>query len=388
MCTTSETLGLIVNTLRNYPNLSRAELTTMLSLSPATLTHHVRDLIDAGWVEEQHVRRTSGGGRPRVGLALRNTATYAVTMTFSPTSLTAAVIDFGGHIVAKTRVEQPMGHVTDAMATVDRVLHDLVRAQEEKFPRFAGIGLAIPGIWDPESETVVFTPNLPEWVGMKLRDLIQRHGHDEPVFIANDADAGAWGELWFGAGRDVQDMMYVLYDIGIGAGIIIQRQLIRAQNNSIGEIGHMFVDSSNKDIRCGCGQYGCLEALGSLTALQHYQDQGMELPQTLDKISRYLSIGLGGLINVFSPQIIVFSSHIFAHYPSLWPSVVRNTRGRLLQHLVHKTQFLQSPLDDNASLLGLAGLLFEQELTRSQGQTVTTVNPSQWLIHPASSPAP
>jgi len=382
LLSTQEIMGLITNTLRNYPNLSRAELSTMLPITPATLTHHIRDLIDAGWVEERSLRKTSVGGRPRMGLTLRNSATYAVTMVISPNVLVGAIIDFGGHIVIKTRIEHAMDNITEAIAVIQRQVDELVTHLSVRSARFAGFGIAIPGIWDPESETVVFSPNLPEWAGMKLRELIRRNTGIEPTIVENDADAAVWGELWFGAGREVQDMMYVLCDSGIGAGIVLQRQLIRGQNNSIGEIGHLFVDSGNTEFICGCGQYGCLEALASLTALQHYQENGTPTPIALAKISQYLAIGLGGLINVLSPQVVVLGGPMLNLYPDLWPSIVRDTRSRLLNHLAHKTQLILSPLEDNAALLGLAGLLFEQELARAQGQTITTVSPNQWLNRP------
>ncbi|AEJ40159.1 XylR [Sulfobacillus acidophilus TPY] len=381
-----EIIGLITYTLRNYPNLSRAELATMLPVTPATLTHHVRELIDGGWVEEQSARRNNTGGRPRMGLTLRNEAAYAIAMTVSPDLLTGAIVDFGGHIIAKMRLEHPMGQIPSSLQVIQRMTDVLLERYPHQSGRFAGYGIAIPGIWDPESETVVFSPNLQEWAGMKLRELIRRSTDTEPTLVENDADAAAWGELWFGAGRDVQDMMYVLCDTGIGAGIIIQRQLIRGQNNSIGEIGHIFVDSSDSEFLCGCGQYGCLEALGSLTALQRYHAGGMTLSSSLGRVSRYLSIGLGGLINVLSPQVVVLGGRMLAMYPDLWPAIVRDTRSRLLNHLTHKTQLILSPLEDNAPLLGLAGLLFEQELARSQGQAIHTVSPSQWLTRHDPSP--
>lgn len=386
--TVQTNVGFLVNVLRNYPYLSRAELNTMLPVTAATLTHQIRDLIDAGWVQENSLRRPSTGGRPRVGLTLRNDAAYAISVLIGPNTTTIAVTDFGGHIVVKEHLCHPMASITKGISAINQTIEKLLSTHAIDRQRLAGVGIAIPGIWDPETETVVFSPNLQEWAGMKLYELFRRTTQFSSIVVENDADAAAWGELWFGAGREVQDMMYVLCDVGIGAGIIMQRQLVRGQNNSLGEIGHLFVDSQNSDFVCGCGHFGCLEALASLTALDRYLAQGVPAPVALDTIAQYLAIGLGGLINVLCPQMVVLGGTMLKSYPELWPLTFRYTRSRLLTHLTHKTQLILSPLEDNAALLGLAGLIFERRLAESQGQTVNTVPPSQWLTynHPPKTP--
>jgi glucokinase len=225
---------------------------------------------------------------------------------------------------------------------------------------------------------VVFSPNLPDWNGMKVGELFRRSTNMESVIVENDADAAAWGELWFGAGREIQDMMCVLCDVGVGSGLVINRQLVRGQDNSVGEIGHIFVDSHGPAYTCGCGHEGCLEAVASLGALNRYLTAGMTQGEALDRIAKYIGMALGSIVNVLCPQIVVLGGAMLQSYPVLWPLIVQNTRARVLNHLMHKTQFILSPLGDYAPLLGLADLVFERRLQIGQGAPVDTVPPSQW----------
>lgn len=377
-CATRIEADHIIRILRNYPQLSRSELATLLPVTPATLTHQVRDLIDAGWIVETSSHRSSTGGRPRIGLSVDNEAAYAVVVSVGLTTVLVAAVDFGGHIVAKREIRDSMAAVAQGINVVSDAIKEVMTQLAVDASKWAGLGVAIPGIWDPDSESVVFSPNLPDWNGMKVGELFRRSTNMESVIVENDADAAAWGELWFGAGREIQDMMCVLCDVGVGSGLVINRQLVRGQDNSVGEIGHIFVDSHGPAYTCGCGHEGCLEAVASLGALNRYLAAGMTQGEALDRIAKYIGMALGSIVNVLCPQIVVLGGAMLQSYPVLWPLIVQNTRARVLNHLMHKTQFILSPLGDYAPLLGLADLVFERRLQIGQGAPVDTVPPSQW----------
>ena len=368
----------IIRILRNYPQLSRSELVTLLPVTPATLTHQVRDLIDAGWIVETSSHRSSTGGRPRIGLSVDNGAAYAVVVSVGLTTVLIAAVDFGGHIVAKREIQDSMTAVAQGINVVSDAIKEVMMQLAIDASKWAGLGVAIPGIWDPDSESVVFSPNLPDWNGMKVGELFRRSTNMESVIVENDADAAAWGELWFGAGREIQDMMCVLCDVGVGSGLVINRQLVRGQDNSVGEIGHIFVDSHGPSYTCGCGHVGCLEAVASLGALNRYLAAGMTQAEALDRVAQYIGMALGSIVNVLCPQVVVLGGAMIQTHPVLWPLIVQNTRARILNHLLHKTQFILSPLGENAPILGLAGLVFERRLQADPGAPTDTVPPSQW----------
>src|SRR5690606_30685512 len=126
-----------------------------------------------------------------------------------------------------------------------------------------GVGVGIAGFVDENRSTVVFAPNL-DLRGEPLRDRIRRR-IDLPVVVENDANAAAWGEARFGAGRGVDHVICVTLGTGIGGGIILNGQLFRGRYGVGAEIGHYRVVPDGR--LCGCGNRGCWEKYASGRAL-------------------------------------------------------------------------------------------------------------------------
>ncbi len=144
-----------------------------------------------------------------------------------------------------------------------------------------GIGVASPGPLDHHTGIIYQPPNLPAWQGVPLRDiLIEKYGR--PVFVENDANAAALGEYMFGAGQGCAEVVYLTVSTGIGAGVLVRGKILEGVNGAAGEIGHIVIDWQGTEL-CSCGNYGCLEAWASGTAIARKaneaiaQGQGAEL---------------------------------------------------------------------------------------------------------------
>jgi glucokinase len=151
--------------------------------------------------------------------------------------------------------------------------------------------------------------------------------------VENDANAAAWGEFRFGAGRGLKHMVFITLGTGVGGGIITHGVLLRGAQGAGGELGHVTIDPTGP--RCGCGNYGCLEALASGTAIQRrarevanersnsalgrlaierqvlgedvtrLAQEGDEASiSVLEETGRWLGIGLAGFVNAFNPEVI------------------------------------------------------------------------------------
>lgn len=142
---------------------------------------------------------------------------------------------------------------------------DIVEELAGHYPANAigGVGVGIAGFVDENRSTVIFAPNL-DLCKEPLRDRIQ-HRINLPVIIENDANAAAWGEARFGAGRGVGHVVCVTLGTGIGGGIIINGQLFRGRYGVGAEIGHYRVVPNGR--QCGCGNRGCWEKYASGRAL-------------------------------------------------------------------------------------------------------------------------
>lgn len=181
------------------------------------------------------------------------------------TKIMAALADAHGSVIARKRMPTPRNtkgeHVVAAIADIVAVLLAEHRVESRQL---AGIGLAIPGTVAPAEGKVVFTPNM-TLSGMVIAPLL-RNRFKVPVYIGNDVNLGTLGEAWRGAARSASSAVGVFVGTGIGAGLVINGQLVTGRRNAAGEIGHMVMQPGGP--LCGCGNRGCLEAFASRTAIE------------------------------------------------------------------------------------------------------------------------
>jgi glucokinase len=176
------------------------------------------------------------------------------------TKVAAGVVDENGAILARTRRPTPSaspGDVEDVIAACVEELRDGHQVE--------AVGVGAAGFIDADRSRVLVAPNL-SWRDEPLRDAVAlRTGL--PVVVENDANAAAWAEHRFGAGRGEPHLVVVTVGTGIGGGIVLDGRLYRGRYGIGAEFGHMQVSQSGR--RCGCGQHGCWEQYCSGRALLH-----------------------------------------------------------------------------------------------------------------------
>lgn len=174
------------------------------------------------------------------------------------TKIAGAVVDAGGSILAEDRVVSP---ATDPSAIEEAVAGLVARFAHDH--RIEAVGVGAAGYIASDRSTVQFAPNI-AWRNEPLGDDLGRLT-GLPVVVENDANAAAWGEFRYGAGRDVDDQLMVTVGTGVGGGVVIDGRLLRGAHGVAAEIGHLCVVPDGR--LCGCGNHGCLEQYGSGTAL-------------------------------------------------------------------------------------------------------------------------
>ena len=171
-------------------------------------------------------------------------------------------IDLGGTAIKAAVVCEERGILTDrsilteAASGPDGIVGQLAALVAALYPLggetldladFAGVGVGAPGAVDAERGVLSYPPNLPGWGVVHLRDelqnrLLEKEGLSMPVFLDNDANAAAFGEAFYGAGRQFRDFLMVTLGTGVGGGIILNRKLYRGPHGTAGEIGFMIID--------------------------------------------------------------------------------------------------------------------------------------------------
>jgi glucokinase len=145
------------------------------------------------------------------------------------------------------------------------LIEEVIASEGDDRTKIGGVGIGVPGIIDMERGWVKFLPNLPD----NWRDVPLCQAMEERVglttHLLNDARSATFGEWKFGGGRGVQTMACFTLGTGIGGGTIINGRLHLGIGGTAGELGHLTIDFNGP--RCGCGNYGCLEAFASGPAI-------------------------------------------------------------------------------------------------------------------------
>jgi glucokinase len=251
----------------------------------------------------------------------------AIGVDVGGTKIAAAVVSPEGKILNEVR------YPTQAVPP-NRLIETIARAITEVKDGFevGGVCLAVPGLILAAENKVIFAPNLHEIENIRLDEEIGS-STGTSVTVENDANAAAWGEFRYGAGKDVEHQVFITLGTGVGGGIITHGMLLRGAQGAGGELGHVTIDATGP--RCGCGNHGCLEALASGTAIRRRAREvandrpgsalgrlaverevlGEDVTRlaqegdeasilVLEETGRWLGIGLAGFVNTFNPEVI------------------------------------------------------------------------------------
>jgi glucokinase len=181
------------------------------------------------------------------------------------TKVQASLVQESGEIIGRERCPTPrQGGPERVVAAIEKAMDDMLRKGGVSADDLTAIGIAVPGVVDPDRGIVVVAPNM-ELTGVALVSLLEARVKP-PIVIGNDGNFGALGETWLGSARNADSVLYICVGTGIGSGFVRQGKLWRGDRESAGEIGHMIMQLHGP--KCGCGNYGCFEALASRTAIE------------------------------------------------------------------------------------------------------------------------
>ncbi|MBI5700566.1 ROK family protein [Candidatus Saganbacteria bacterium] len=237
---------------------------------------------------------------------------YFAGIDIGGTKIASAIADSNGKIVSDINVPTHADQgKTKVIANIIKSVKTLIAGNKVKV---SAIGIGAPGPIIYDKGIIINPPNLSGWKKVNLKSILEDE-FNMPVYVDNDANCAALGEALFGAGVNAKDFLYITVSTGIGGGIIIDRKIYRGKNGSAGEFGHMIIDPSG--YKCGCGNYGDLEAMASGTSIRKRSgDDAMAIHikagqgdkkalKVIDETTKYLGMGLANLINIFNPELVV-----------------------------------------------------------------------------------
>lgn len=256
--------NLIFNQIRLRQPISRADLARASGLQRSTVSLIVEELLADRWIEEGSIGYIPRGRKPTF-LHL-NDKRVVLALDVHPAQISLAVVDIGGRVIAEDLLALP-SDPGKVIASIVRHVRKLIAAHSEL--SFEGIGISLPGRFNPNLETSIFAPNIPWPLGQLKCRLENTTGL--AAVADNVANACALSEVWFGYSEAGSDLVAVNVSEGIGAGILANGHLMRGEGGVAGEFGHIQIDP--KGPLCGCGGKGCWETIASNRAGLRYYSQ-------------------------------------------------------------------------------------------------------------------
>jgi predicted NBD/HSP70 family sugar kinase len=360
----------LLKIIRAESPISRADLAKRTKLTRATVSALVEELIRDHLVAEIGIGESSGGRKPML-LEMNRGAGCVFGIDLRANEILFVVTDLLGGRVSVTSYDykDPLdGNLTFMQ------LQEIIAAEQAALPEsplgLTGVGIGIHGFVEHPGGRILFVPyhgwkNL-EWK-QKLEEKLQI-----PVFIDNEANLAALGELEFGAASGLSDMLYLSIGAGIGAGMILGGEVFRGIGGFAGEVGHTTME--REGLACTCGNLGCWEMYASEKALADrlglkygpgVSKQLLEMlrnedPGALAAVKDAgisIGIGIANLVHIFNPQMVVIGNTFGKYQEWLSPHVEEAIRARILPVQKEIVQIRYSALEDQACAVGAASMV-------------------------------
>jgi glucokinase len=298
-----------------------------------------------------------------------------------------AGIDVGG-----TKIALGLGGLDGQLLTLSRLptqielgphrimqaaLDQLEQMASQIDAQIAGIGICCGGPLDRGKGLILSPPNLPNWDEFPIVRIVNER-FEVPALLDNDANVAALGELHYGAGRGLQDLMYMTISTGIGGGLIIRGEVVHGVADAAGEVGHMTVQPDGP--LCGCGARGCLEVLCSGTAIARRASERLlrgdvqssmkgksitaklvaEAARDGDALARevwdetvyYLAIGIGAVISLLAPEAVILGGGVSLAGDQLLVPLNEQVKTRSRMLPAEKINITQAALAGDSGVYG------------------------------------
>jgi predicted NBD/HSP70 family sugar kinase len=355
-------------------------------LSPSGISKLIGVLINKGVVLED-VAVVRNRGRRAISLKLNENSIYSIGVRLARNYIKCGLFNAKGDLLDSARQDI----VTKRLAETTTVLRNLIRGTlataEQKGIDIFGIGISAPGPLFTFDGRLVLTSNYPEWQGFSVKSFIEEE-FGLTTYVEHDANASVLAERWYGKGRDCSDLVYVVVDRGVGAGIFSNGVLYRGHQNIAGEIGHTSINFNGP--QCECGQRGCLEMYCSSFSVMkeargvyaEQQPPGWTSDMTIDNLfelanegeeyavkvvqqaGRFLGIGLVNLINTHNPERIILGDEMTRAGKVWFDAVISTVKAQTLPEVLKGTDIQVSDLAIEPAFLGTGVLVVSKAFER------------------------
>ncbi len=369
----------VLQTLFDLGPTSRAKLAKLSGTKRTTITGIVQPLLDGGLLIEGEPSGKRGVGKPARPLWFSPDASPVCAVALMPGHIQTAMVSLRGEVYAEHSVsfgegENDRAHYVSAIErTIDQ---SLSRARS----RPLGIGIAVGGMTDPDTGSIV-AMNLAPWMaGLELTRIVEdRFGLD--TLVDHHPRAILMGERWFGRGRRLRDFAIIYADEVLGCSLFLNGEPFRGPHGAGGELGHTIV-STNGDV-CTCGRRGCWETIATLPWLRRRAAQlEIENAESMDAVllcklaernpvadallteyAHNIAIGIVNLETLLMPGNFIIYGNAAKGSQQFLDRIEQFTKRIAVRHPGEAVHVMFGNKDQEAmTLRGAAGLVIADEL--------------------------
>lgn len=301
------------------------------------------------------------------------------------TKLATAAFSADGKVLHKetTALSNRKGKAVGQL--ISSQMEKAIAAQEEKGDAVQAIGIAVPGISRPSSGTV-WAPNIPEWEDYPLFREVQQVSKNIPLIIDSDRACYIAGEVWQGAAQGCKDAIYLAVGTGIGAGIMVNGNILRGAHDIAGAIGWMALQRpfEEKYIACGCFEYyasgegvartakeflqqnnayaGELrkENLTAYDVFAAYEKNDAVAVAVVQRCIEFWGMAVANLVSLFNPEKIILGGGVFGPAVKFIPAIQKEATLWAQPISITQVSLESSTLGNDAGLYGAAFLALQK----------------------------
>jgi len=359
-------------------------------LRKTTISMLVRELLREGKLMEAGFA-DNPLGRKQTLLQLNREHEFVLALEFDEETVVAGLLD--AHLQIRKLVKERTaldGGMEGLLRQLKTCARQLIAKSKGGLKEVLGIGIADPGLVDSRQGVSAFSSTIEFWKQVPLRHTFEKE-FNVPVMVESKTRTKTVAERMLGAGNKLENLVYIDYGVGIGAGIVVDGRLLYGQHCAVGEFGHTHVTDGGP--ACKCGSIGCLEAVAGTGAIEAKIRQALaegaqsqvlsraggdvrnltawmvfEAAREGDKIcnhilaelANHLGLGISNLVNLFNPAIVVLDERLKAAGDLLRDQILQVVKRQALSNSVDGLTLEFGKLGSHPGLLGVGLMVFDK----------------------------
>ncbi|MHB1346607.1 MAG: ROK family transcriptional regulator [Candidatus Humimicrobiaceae bacterium] len=387
----------ILNMLREYDEISIAELSKKANLSKPTIMKIMKYYIDKGFIviSGKGSSTEEGGKKPNI-FKFNENGGFSMGMIITANKLKAVLTNLKSEVVGNASVSLNFNEeIESVIDKIVKLYRKLLEVSGVNSSKLIGLAIGIYGITDFDNGIVFYSPHYPSWgKNAKMRDMIKKKIPDNvPVVLENISRFHVFAEKTLGSAKNASNIISLVAGYGLSCGVIIENDIKRGFHKIMGEVGHMIINPSESMV-CACGSKGCFEVMVSIERLKKIiTDRSPDYPGSVfydisdnggisnlepddifkafnagDKLAfaamkeiiNWLAIGLANIILIYDPEVIVLHGAYIRAGDNFLKMLRKKVEQISLTSIKKDTKIEFSKLGEMAGVLGAATFLINR----------------------------